>query len=308
MKRNISHFLITVLFFAGFSLISFCSDSGSEIVLAVKPAELIDISKISVSNAITRSGKDVSESVEVYQIVGDMYIRISDFIDVELCIAGDERWLDGNQVQNKKKLYIPVQSVLKEDDVPLLSEEITLIQNGNIQFCNDNEQLVYSNDSGATWYALTKDSFAFESDKMLLVKKLSHGTLGEINYLEESDPIPVDIKSQNIGVANISGTGNINVVPRSDAKITKSEVISGKIIFNCSLPEDVELSDCKYTWILEPDVNGAMQKANEKVMTLDCSKLSAEGKYNVQFLLKGYDLAGGPHYYSPAQVTFSVAF
>ena len=96
-------------------------------------------------------------------------------------------------------ILVPVQGVLKAEDVPALSTDATKISSGKARFSASRDDLEFSTDGGSSWKALSADEFDASAGNTIKVRKKAVGQANYYGYLKESEPVAVTVAAENIG-------------------------------------------------------------------------------------------------------------
>ena len=107
----------------------------------------------------------------------------------------------------KTSIFVPVQFVMIENELPTLSENGREITIGNVAFefaentdISDYANIEFSSDKGATWGSIPNGEFPAISGDKLLVRRKKTGTPNTRGYIKESEPLVIIVTNQNIGL------------------------------------------------------------------------------------------------------------
>lgn len=129
-------------------------------------------------------------------------------------------------------VFVPVQGVLAEKDVPPLSTSFGSISKGKVKFSAAASGLEYSLDD-STYAALDTVEISngtedFEDGDTIFVRKKAAGKIDDgFGYRMESEPVEVVVQTKNVGVATSVDVDIIKAISNIEIDLFKSEISGG---------------------------------------------------------------------------------
>ncbi len=190
-------------------------------------------------------------------------------------------------------VLIPVQGIIKEENVTPLSTDVWNITRGKVKFSGDNGLVEVSFDNGKSWGDITTNEFDAQVGDKILVRKRESGTPFRKGWLIASEPIEVTVAENNIGTkTDVSGI----TVDVGSVKLELTQTAADGLVQIVGTVNSYEIPDedfnlvMDYKWLIDgiaPDKT-TFAVVNQNVLTLRQSELAEGETYQVSLRVHGY--------------------
>ncbi|MBP5705881.1 MAG: hypothetical protein J6W76_01250 [Spirochaetales bacterium] len=187
-------------------------------------------------------------------------------------------------------VFITVQNVVTDEDMPQLSQDVSNISLGKIKFGIVNSLIECSLDGGLVWEDMTSDEFIAVAGSTILVRKKSVGQPNVSGYLMESEPRSSTVTESDIGKKTSMSGINIDVKNVS-LSLTTQTADNGDILVtanteNYNIMEEY-IPRNRYLWKIDevPVDSLSYADASGDMLTLHKSGLITGETYQVSVTL-----------------------
>lgn len=207
------------------------------------------------------------------------------------------------------QIYIPVRSVVKDDEKPeLVSNSLQLLKN-HIKFEKNYSGFEYRINDEQEWTKCSSGLIAAKKDDVLHIRKAAEGTKGQNGWLKESEEFDIIVYEENVGKA--VNAGGISV-SKADVSIVKSfDSTTNKWTFTAQYSDSILIlmNDNSIQVITDfevdnPDADPSSIEKSDNKIVCDVSKWPQE-TFNVTLSVKVYYDSG---YFPDSFFTTSESF
>ncbi|MBB5224878.1 hypothetical protein [Treponema ruminis] len=166
-------------------------------------------------------------------------------------------------------VFVTVQNVIKEDNIPNFDNAIDKISAGNIKFAQLNYDMEYSRFYQGNWKQISDEEVPAYDGLKLYFRYAAVGTPNTVGYIKESEALCRTVTQEYIGTKT-SGSGIIDGIENtklvlskktdSQGNITISPIIKNEPLFEGAYTFDYMIDDMKYSASIYSDKNIRMSE------------------------------------------------
>ena len=119
-------------------------------------------------------------------------MKSSDYVTVKVSKENYEDYITS--------VFVNVQNVLSDSEIIPLSTDVRNIPTNKAKFTDTSSDIECSFDNGATWAAMPTDAFDAKLGTLILLRKKEIGTVNQKGYIMASEPKPISVVKENIGL------------------------------------------------------------------------------------------------------------